>query len=370
MPREYSPAPQTGGNRAGGRVARQHFETTNTVPRPTLDAARDYYRRGLRIVPIPGGSKVCVMTGWQDFEATAAELPQLFGSNENIGVVLGAKSGHLADLDLDCCEAIAIADLYLPATDAVFGRPSKPRSHRLFIAPGAVYESFADPITGNTLLEIRADGRKNGDGVKGAHQTLFPPSITNGERREWSGDMIAPRLVEADALHLAAAWLAVGCLIARHISDYAAHRPDNDLVALLDEFDLLEGHGGKLASAARRWLGIPHDRSMPQPEWHPRPKRRSSHDPDVGELVDAIPNDADWPAWNQLGMAIFDASEGSETGFAVFDAWSRKSAKYDPRAVVERWRNYRRSPPNRIGMGSLVYLARKHGWTPSAKAGR
>lgn len=310
------------------------------------------------------------MAGWQDFDVTVAELPRLFGGIENIGVVLGAKSGHLADLDLDCREAIALADLYLPATDAVFGRRSKPRSHRLFIAPGAMYESFTDPIIGNTLLEIRADGRADRDGDKGAHQTLFPPSITDGERREWCGDVIAPRLIEADALHLAAAWLAVGCLVARHISDYAAHRPDNDLVVLLDEFDVLEGHSGKLASAARHWLGIPRERGTPQLQWPPRPKRRSGHNPDLGELVDAIPNDADWPAWNQLGMAIFDASEGSEAGFAVFDAWSRKSAKYDRRAVVERWHNYRRSPPNRIGMGSLVYLARRYGWTPHAKAGR
>jgi hypothetical protein len=118
MQHENSPAPQAGGNRAGGRVTRQHLDITSVVPRLTLDAAGDYHRRGLRIVPIPSGSKACLMTGWQDFEATVAELPRLFSGNENIGVVLGAKSGHLADLDLDCREAIALADLYLPATDA------------------------------------------------------------------------------------------------------------------------------------------------------------------------------------------------------------------------------------------------------------
>jgi bifunctional DNA primase/polymerase-like protein len=228
-----------------------------------------------------------MMTGWQDFEATAAELPRLFGGNENIGVVLGSKSGHLVDLDLDCCEAIALVDLYLPMTGAVFGRRSKPRSHRLFIAPGAVYQSYADPISGSTLLEIRADGREDCDRQKGAHQTLFPPSIADGEQREWCGDVIAPRLIESNALHLAAAWLAVGCLIARHISDYAAHRPDDDLVALLEEFDVLEGHGGKLVAAACHWLGIPRERETPQPRWHPRPKRRRGHHPDLGELVDA-----------------------------------------------------------------------------------
>jgi hypothetical protein len=62
------------------------------------------------------------------------------------------------------------------------GRASKPRSHRLFIAPGAVFEAFADPISGEMLVELRTDGR---DG--GAHLSLLPPSITDGERREWHG---------------------------------------------------------------------------------------------------------------------------------------------------------------------------------------
>jgi hypothetical protein len=125
-----------------------------------------------------------------------------FGGGENIAVILGPASGELVDSDLDCPEALALADLYLPPTRAVFGRGSKPRSHRLFIAPGAVYESFADPLTGNTLIELRAAGR---DG--GAHLTLFPPSIADGERREWDGEVIAPAVVDAAVLRTAAAWL-------------------------------------------------------------------------------------------------------------------------------------------------------------------
>jgi hypothetical protein len=323
--------------------------------------AREYHRRGLRVLPIPAGRKAPVMRDWQHFEATGDDLPALFGGGENVGVILDT----LADVDIDCAEAVTLADLYLPATRATFGRPSKPRSHRLYTAPGAVYESFVDPLTGDTLLELRA-----GSG----HQTLFPPSITDGERREWCGDVIAPRLTRAGLLQVAVAWLAVGCLVARYVSPYASERPDYDFIHLLDEIDVLEGHEGKLGQAARRWLGVP-EPEAPKPTSTPRRERKHKNDrsgriePDLAELATAIPNDEDWIGWNRLGLAFYAASDGDDDGFVAFDRWSRKSAKYDPRVVAERWRNYGRSPPTQIGVGTLVHLARERGWTPRARSG-
>jgi Primase C terminal 2 (PriCT-2) len=64
-------------------------------------------------------------------------------------------------------------------------------------------------------------------------------------------------------------------------------------------------------------------------------------------------------------MAFYAASDGSEEGFIAFDDWSAKSAKYDPRTVEERWHNYCRSPPSRIGIGTLVHLARAAGEKPT-----
>lgn len=102
-------------------------------------------------------------------------LPAMFhpgwlGQNEhNIGIILGPKSGDLVDIDLDCQEALALADLYLYQTGAEFGRASKPRSHKLYVAAGAIYEAFGDPITGEVLLERRAEERGGG-----AHQTMAP----------------------------------------------------------------------------------------------------------------------------------------------------------------------------------------------------
>jgi hypothetical protein len=320
-----------------------------------LDLVLGYARRGWRLVPIPRGQKRPTLTGWPDLRVRPEDVPRLFSHGENVGVILGPTSGDLVDIDLDRTDAVILADLYLPATGAVFGRPAKPRSHRLFVAPGAIFESFADPSTGDMLLELRTTGR---DG--GAHLTLLPPSITVGERREWRGDVVAPRQIDAGKLRICATWLAIACLVARYVSHHAAERPGPDLPRLLWEWD------HDLGRAAYRWLGQP---TPDAPQRHPRPRAQlSRRDLDLAEIVQAIPNDCDWSGWNRIGMAIFAASGGSGEGFVAFDDFSAKSAKYRPHVVEERWRNYRRSPPGRVGVGSLVYLARQCGWTPQTQS--
>jgi hypothetical protein len=90
-------------------------------------AALEYDARGWRIVQIKAGKKKPVEDGWPNIVITGDTVPQYFDHGENLGVILGRRSGDLADIDLDCDEALALADLYLPVTRAEFGRPSKPR---------------------------------------------------------------------------------------------------------------------------------------------------------------------------------------------------------------------------------------------------
>jgi Bifunctional DNA primase/polymerase, N-terminal len=130
-------------------------------------------------VPVPGGTKAPKLPGWQKLDLGPADLPRYFTPRSNIGIAFGPKCGDLVDLDIDCPEALALADLFLPKTEAEFGRLSKLRSHRLYISPGATYEAFADPLIAelakergekpakDILLELRADG---------GHQTIVPPS--------------------------------------------------------------------------------------------------------------------------------------------------------------------------------------------------
>ena len=330
-----SPAPRASGNRAG----RSRWGTA-MIP-VAIEAAQK--------IPVPPGGKAPRLRGWQQIRMSPAEVQQHLAQQGNIAIRLGSASDDLVDADLDCPEALPLADTYLPPTQAVFGRASKPRSHRLYRAPGAVYASFADPLDGSMLLELRADGR---DG--GAHLTLIPPSVADSEQRKWLGDVIEPADVDAAVLTRRMAWLAIGCLTMRHLSEHVAQHPGPDLPALLWEAD----HA--LGRAAYRWIGEP---APDEPKRCPRARSEMRReDLDLAELVAALPNNFNWVEWNRLGMAIYRASAGSEDGFIAFDDLSARSPKYDPHAVRERWRNYRRSPPSRIGLGTLVYIAREHGW--------
>lgn len=80
----------------------------------------------------------------------------------------------------------------------------------------------------------------------------------------------------------------------------------------------------------------------------------------VAAAVAAIPNAGppDWEAWNRIGMAIFAATGGSAIGGELFNEWSKRHPAYDPLETEKRWRHYVRSPPTKVGAGSLFYLAR------------
>ena len=77
----------------------------------------------------------------------------------------------------------------------------------------------------------------------------------------------------------------------------------------------------------------------------------------AGEAVIFIANpNLPWVEWNRIGMAIFRATGGSEEGFEIFDRWSRRSAKYNARTTRARWGHYFRSPPERVGIATLIHL--------------
>jgi hypothetical protein len=311
----------------------------------TLDFARRYFDLGWRPIPIPTGQKGPKLPGWPDLVITEPQLARYFGRGQNIGVVLRPP---LVDVDLDCREAVTLAPLYLPATGAVFGRPAKPGSHRLYIAEGAVFETFADPLApkaGNMLLELRSSC---------GHQTIFPPSIADGEVRAWESAGIAPRVIRADWLRLAAVWLAIGCLAWRYLDEATARRSGRDLP------DRLFATDHRLGETARRWLRWPVPRKEPEPEspQRQRSSRRFGRDNhDLHMLAEAIPNVGfSWWDWSAIGMAFYAADPGN-SGLAAFDLFSRKHPKYQRAEVEERWANFRRYPPNQSSVGRLIHLA-------------
>jgi len=185
-----------------------------------LDIALDYCRRGWNPVPVAYRSKrPTTGTGWQTIVIDETNAVTYFnGEQQNIGIMMGSKSGGLTDLDLDCAEAVIIAPYILPTTKAIFGRASARASHHLFYSDLAdsveiANIEFTDPTRPKDeglLLEVRVGG-----GGK-ASQTVFPPSVhTTGEPITWE-EAGEPLTTDANELLQSAAAVAAYSLLARY----------------------------------------------------------------------------------------------------------------------------------------------------------
>ncbi len=83
----------------------------------------------------------------------------------------------------------------------------------------------------------------------------------------------------------------------------------------------------------------------------------------VEDSLRFVPNpDLSWDDWNKIGMAIYCATEAK--GYHIFDQWSQASGKYNQLETRQRWDHYSKSPPTKIGAGSLYFFAQQNGWAP------
>lgn len=137
-----------------------------------------------------------------------------FFPDKNIGVVLGPARKGPIDVDIDCPEAAFFAPYFLPKTNAVFGRPSKPRSHYLYIVKDATptVQITDKSVNGDkkTIIEMRADAAT-------AVQTVLPGSVHEcGESVEWVNALHDPALVSAEELSRAVKRVAAAVVVTRH----------------------------------------------------------------------------------------------------------------------------------------------------------
>jgi len=165
-----------------------------------LEAAVSYCRRAWSPVPIPFRSKNPGFNGWEQTRLKEGDVPAHFdGQPQNIGILLGEPSGWLVDVDLDHVRCVALADQFLPPTPAVFGRPGKPRSHRIFRVSAPVATKKHKSKSAGMLVELRSTGM----------QTVFPPSThEGGEPITWETDGAEPAVVEPAELLAAVERLA------------------------------------------------------------------------------------------------------------------------------------------------------------------
>jgi hypothetical protein len=177
---------------------------------PVLDAARRELQRGRQPIPIPLGKKGPVLQAWQTLRYSEEDLPNYFGLPSNLGILNGEPSSNHIDLDLDCPEAVKLADVFLPSTHSVFGRMGKPRSHRTYIADPLIPTIQFRDSDGSILLEVRSTGS----------QTVIPPSThPSGELILWDEDG-DPARVDGNYLLDQAGTLAAACILVRHYPEH------------------------------------------------------------------------------------------------------------------------------------------------------
>jgi len=131
-----------------------------------------------------------------------------FKDFSNYNIVTGGDT-LIVDNDLDCPEALKLADYFLPSTKLEFGRESTPRAHRLFkvIDLSKKHTRKFFDFKGDEksmLVEIRAN----------KHYTMALGQYDNGEKVVWNS-IGQPTEIHWDTLNKAAALLSVTCVILR-----------------------------------------------------------------------------------------------------------------------------------------------------------
>lgn len=214
-------------------------ETTGaTAPAlPSLAAwAAGYLAAHMAPLPIPARTKGPKIPNWPDFRCTVEAAPIHFPGpvgSSNIGIILGAASRELVDIDLDCDEACELAGYFLPAT-ATFGRFSRRASHWLYRVTPAAYESTIQLKDAEThvVLELRSNGS----------QTIVPPSIhPTGDSVAWETPR-EPLVLGADDLERRARYLAAAALVLRRWRSGSGGR--HRLALYLAGGLLRDGHDG------------------------------------------------------------------------------------------------------------------------------
>jgi predicted P-loop ATPase len=240
------------------------------------EAALWYVEQGIFLVPVAYRGKNPKGNEWEKLRIDAASIQKYFnGEPQNVGGLLGISAlgpCGLIDVDLDAPEAIAVASALLPATGFIFGRASKPASHRFYLAdPPVRLQQFKDPLTKSMLVELR--GLKKTDGAVGL-QTVLPGSVhVSGEPIIFeAGHDSGPTTVAGDVLISAVRAVAAGALLCRY---WPAHGRHDSMLALAGAL----ARGGWLVNDALVFCRALY-RAVP------------THDPDAVSRVDSEVKDS------------------------------------------------------------------------------
>jgi hypothetical protein len=186
--------------------------TVNGKPKTTRDAFLVYFEKGVFSLPTPFREKNAGALngeGYLDQRLTPDDLDEKFpeGKKRNIAAILGAASGNLADVDLDCGEAIIVGRSFLPKSSGVFGRRSARSSHHEFRVVGTLETHQFRDIDQSMIAELRCTGT-----------SIYPPSWNKetGEQIDWERFGDEPTEIAADVLYASVARVAAAAILAIH----------------------------------------------------------------------------------------------------------------------------------------------------------
>jgi hypothetical protein len=293
-------------------------------------SALNFARGGWEVFPIPAGLKCGYTIEKRGFDNGApwgktkseTEVRKYWRRlpKANVGVAMGIGSG-IWDLETDTVightnlerdGAVSLAALErahskLPAT-LMFESPSG-SVHRLYRHPGGDLRIRSGALDAENYpgIDVKGDGG----------MSVAPPSRTPKGTYKW----INKRRIAA-----APAWL-----LELVVKQDAPYEPD-----VWDQF----AKSVRRPSIEDLTLAVA---MLDNPDLSWDPDKSTGH-----------------PGWNAIGMAIFEASDGSVEGFRLFDAFSQRSRKYDADYTRKKWRAFRRCPPRTIGAGSVFWLAERN----------
>ncbi len=183
-------------------------------------------------VRVPEGQKDPGHYGWDpkamSQEKSNQNLHRVENSSDNLGLHL---FNNVVDVDIDTDDPFTLAaiDYFLPHTPHIWGRKSKPRTHRLYTVVSQ--NGLFDPREHKFLSvaaqidEIRVELR-GGDQSNGQY-SLLPGSIhPSGETYEWSDPSSArttPIAIPLERLIYATKCAMVASLIARYFTEGQRH---------------------------------------------------------------------------------------------------------------------------------------------------
>jgi len=147
---------------------KDNFKISNSHIYPVREFVVKYIKLGFAPIPVHFMGKKPIDDEWQKLRLSKEDVDKYFPDDRrNIGIALGNASGGQVDVDLDDNDAVQFAAKFLPSTEMVFGRASRPGSHQLYRVPDPGKPRKLAANSGGTIVELRSNGQ----------QTVFPGSI-------------------------------------------------------------------------------------------------------------------------------------------------------------------------------------------------